>query len=67
MNIKNKSLITILLFFIIFLIGSLNFKNYGVHWDSEAQRKIGFINGNYILKLFLSEDKYDDTFKNLTS
>ena len=67
MTVKNKSLITIFVFFIIFIIGSLNFKNYGVHWDSEAQRKIGFINGNYILKLFLSDDKYDDIFKELTS
>lgn len=67
MIVKNKKLITILVFFVIFIIGSLNFKHYGIHWDSEVQRKIGFINGNYILKLFLSENKYDDIFQNLTS
>ena len=64
----NKKNIIILFFFTLYLlIGLKNVNNYGISFDEEGNRLYGLVNGNYILKSFLSEDRYDSIFNNITS
>ncbi len=64
----NKKNIIILIFFTFYLlIGLKNVTNYGISFDEEGNRLYGLVNGNYILKNFLSEDRYNLIFNNITS
>lgn len=44
------------IFIIFFFIGAYNVTNYGVSWDEQSSRAVGFINGKYILETFLGSD-----------
>ena len=64
----NKKNSIILFFFTVYLfIGLKNVTNYSVSFDEESNRLYGLVNGNYILKTFLSEDKYNSIFDEITS
>ena len=55
---KNFLDILILLIFIsFFFVGITIFNDYGISWDEEANRNIGFISLNYIREIF-NLDKY---------
>ena len=54
-----------LIFFFIFGVSLI--KNYGISFDEESNRLYGLVNGNYILKTFLSEKKHDKIFNKITS
>ncbi len=64
----NKKKTIILFFFTVYLfIGLKNVNNYSVSFDEESNRLYGLVNGNYILKTFLSEDKYKSIFDKISS
>ena len=42
----------LLTLFIFFLISTFNLKSYGISWDEQSSRAVGFINGKYILEVF---------------
>ena len=39
--------------FIYFSYQYINLKSYGILWDEQSSRAVGFINGKYILEVFL--------------
>ena len=41
---------------IFFFIGASNVTNYGISWDEQSSRAIGFINGKYILETLFGSD-----------
>ena len=53
---------TIVFFLILFLIGMVSYKDYGVSWDEPIQRKFGLAVYNYIFngsdQMFKSSEKY---------
>ena len=66
LNFNIKILVGI--FFLSYLIIGLNiFKNYGVSFDEETSRLYGLTNGNYILKKFLNEERYNNLFNSITT
>ena len=67
MKLKFNNKILIAFFFLSYLILGLNiFKDYGVSFDEETSRLYGLTNGNYILKKFLNEEKYNNLFNSIT-
>ncbi len=66
MKYIKKDNLVILIFFILYLSLGINIvKNYSVSFDEESNRLYGLVNGNYILKTFLSEEKYNSIFNNI--
>lgn len=59
----------LLTLFIFFLIGTINVSNYGISWDEQSSRAIGFINGQYILEFFFGGEflKYFTKLFNIES
>ncbi len=49
---KNENIFLIFLFFVIFIIGSLIFTDYGISIDEDNSRVNGFVSLKYILDLF---------------
>ncbi len=62
-----KNIIILFFFTFYLLIGLKNVNSYGISFDEEGNRLYGLVNGNYILKSFLSEDKYNSIFNKITS
>ena len=58
-NLRNKNIIVYLVFFLIFLIGVILYKHYGVTLDDEIYRKNGELYYNYIKVLFSSNNIFD--------
>jgi hypothetical protein len=65
-NAKIKKLV-IFFFFSYFFLGLSIVGNYGISIDEETSRLNALINGNYILKKFLSKNEYDKIFENITN
>jgi hypothetical protein len=57
-GIKFKKVFLFIFFLLIFLIGFINYKSYGVAWDEELQRRTGFLHLNYAVKKILPEPLY---------
>ncbi len=51
--------------FLFYILGISLISDYGISWDESAQRMHGFVNGNYILKIFLGEDLYNKIFSDI--
>ena len=49
---KNQNIFLILIFFIIFVIGSMIFSDYGISIDEDNSRLNGFVSLKYVLELF---------------
>ena len=49
---KNENILLIFLFFVIFIIGSLIYSDYGISIDEDNSRVNGFVSLKYILDLF---------------
>ena len=49
---KNQNIFLILIFFIIFVIGSMVFSDYGISIDEDNSRLNGFVSLKYVLELF---------------
>ena len=41
---------------IFFFVGASNVTNYGISWDEQSSRAVGFINGKYILEILFGGD-----------
>ena len=68
MNIEKKINLIVITFFVSYFFLGINIvKNYGISFDEESNRLYGLVNGNYILKTFLNEDKYNSIFDKVTS
>tara|TARA_B100001057_G_scaffold155608_1_gene155848 strand:+ start:2396 stop:4018 length:1623 start_codon:yes stop_codon:yes gene_type:complete len=50
-NLLNNQKIHLIILFLFFFVGTLNISNYGISWDEQFSRAIGFINGKYILEV----------------
>lgn len=61
--IKVKNLV-ISFFILLFIIGTLIYKDYGISWDEQVSRNNGFVNGNYIAKKILPNKFYENFLKN---
>lgn len=53
LNNEKLYLFTLVIFFVV---GILNVKNYGISWDEQSSRAIGFINGRYIFEVFFGNE-----------
>ena len=62
---KNENIFLIFVFFIIFVIGSLIFSDYGISIDEDNSRVNGFVSLKYILELFNFDlaSKVENTIK----
>ena len=49
---KNKKIFLILIFFVIFIVGSLIYSDYGISIDEDNSRVNGFVSLKYVLDLF---------------
>jgi hypothetical protein len=56
-----------LFFLIIFFVGILIYKDYGISWDEKISRNYGLVSGNYILKKILPEKNYIEIFSKIVS
>ena len=66
MNFIKKDNFIIFIFFLSYLLLGINIvKNYSVSFDEESNRLYGLVNGNYVLKTFLDEEKYNSIFSNI--
>lgn len=63
LNILHNEKFHLLILFIFFLIGTFNLKSYGISWDEQSSRAVGFINGKYILEVFFGNDILKDFTK----
>lgn len=61
--ILHNEKIHLLILFIFFLISAFNIKNYGISWDEQSSRAVGFINGKYILEVFFGNEILKDFTK----
>ena len=50
------------IFFVIFIVGLLSFKDYGISWDEKMSRGVGFLNGKYVL-----ENYFNDIYQKIIS
>ena len=57
----------IIFFASYFLLGVNIVKDYGISFDEETTRLYGLMNGNYVLKKFLPQEKYDSIFSKITT
>ena len=57
----------IIFFASYFLLGVNIVRDYGISFDEETTRLYGLMNGNYVLKKFLPQEKYDSIFENVTT
>ena len=64
---RNIKKCLIIFFASYFLIGVNIVKDYGISFDEETSRLYGLMNGNYVLKKFLPQEKYDSIFENVTT
>jgi hypothetical protein len=60
---KYKKLIVLSVFLLIFFIGNYNYKDFGVSWDEEGKRKIGYVNLSYVAKKILPENIYTKLYQ----
>ena len=62
---KNENIFLIFIFFVIFVIGSLIFSDYGISIDEDNSRVNGFVSLKYILDLFNFDlaSKVENTIK----
>ena len=63
LNILHNEKFHLLTLFIFFLISTFNLKSYGISWDEQSSRAVGFINGKYILEVFFGNDILKDFTK----
>ena len=56
-----------LFFLIIFFVGILIYKDYGISWDEKISRNYGLVSGNYILKKILPEKNYIQILSKIVS
>ena len=66
-KINLKNILIFIFFFLYLLIGLKIVNNYSVSFDEESNRLYGLVNGNYVLKTFLNENKYNSLFEQITS
>jgi len=64
---RNIKKCLIIFFASYFLIGVNIVKDYGISFDEETSRLYGLMNGNYVLKKFLPQEKYDSIFGKITT
>ena len=63
LNILHNEKFHLLTLFIFFLISTFNLKSYGISWDEQSSRAVGFINGKYIIEVFFGNEILKDFTK----